>query len=119
MPRYRAQDITITAGTAIAHLTSGTLDHNCSLVETTGAGETGRTREPGFEDWTLGGGSRFNGDKLAPKTEVSVSMAISPPAGGSVAIFTGTGIINQFQVNGDIPGDGAVDVTFQITRSKD
>lgn len=119
MPRYRAQDIVLTAGTAVAHLTSGTLDSTCGLVETTGSGDAGRTRQPGFKDFTLGGGSRFAGNVMAVGTEVTASMSISPPAGGSVAIFTGTGIINQFQVNGDVPGDGAVDVTFQITRSKD
>jgi hypothetical protein len=119
MPRYRAQDIVLTAGTAVAHLTRGNLDLNCSLVETTGAGDTGRNREPGFEDWTLGGSSRFNGNLLPVGTEVVASMTISPPGGGSVAIHTGTGIINQFAPEGDVVGDGAVDVSFQVTRSKD
>jgi hypothetical protein len=117
MPRYRAQDIILTVGTAIAHITQGTLDRSVALVETTGGGDTGRNREPGYKDFTLSGTSRFNGDQLQEGDEVTASMAIEPPSGGTVSIFTGTGIVNQFQVGGS--HEDAVDVTFQVTRSKD
>jgi len=112
--RYRAQDIIMTIGTAIAHITQGTLDRTAALIETTGGGDTGRNREPGYKDFTLGGTARFKGDVLTVGSEVVCSMSTGAV---SVEIFTGTAIINQFQVGGG--HEDAVDITYQVTRSKD
>ena len=115
--RYRAQDIIITVGTAIAHITNGNLDLSVAPVETTGGGDTGRNRDAGYEDWSLTGTSRFNGDQLTPGTIGTCSMAINPPSGGNVEIFSGTGLIQRFAVGGD--HEQAVDVNFEIVRARD
>jgi hypothetical protein len=116
MARYRAQDITITAGTAVGLITNGTLNTSVALVETTGGGDTGRNRKAGYEDWTLDGTARYQGDNLEVGDEVTATMAINA-SGGSVSVYTGTGIINTFTVGGS--HEDAVDLTFQISRSRD
>ena len=115
--RFRAQDIVLTIGNAIAHITNGMLDRTAATVETTGGGDDGRNREPGYKDWTLSGTSRYTGSQLQEGDEVACSMVITPPAGGTSNIFTGTGIITQFQVGG--AHEDAVDINFQVIRSKD
>ena len=114
--RYRAQDIVITVGaSAQAAITNGTLTSSVSLVETTGGGDSARSRKSGYEDWTMSFSGRYEGAALPAKESATISFAIKDPSGASVRTFTGVGILNQSTLGGD--HESAVDLGLEMTCS--
>jgi predicted secreted protein len=110
MARFKVQDITISAGSAIGAFTSANIEASVGEVETTGAGDAARSRKAGYKDWTMSGTARYQGSAFSEGQEVAVSFAIP-----TAQTFAGTGIITRWSAGGD--HEAAVDLTFEIKCS--
>lgn len=116
MARYRAQDIIITIGAgAQAAITNGSLTSSVALVETTGGGDSARSRKAGYEDWTMSFTGRYEGDALPAHEEATISFAVKTADGAGVRTFTGVGILNQATLGGD--HESAVDTGLEMSCS--